>query len=170
MTFENNHLPYSVYIAGERQNKRVYQFRSKPIICIQCQAYGHTQKWWKNKVCRRCAAVGHDITQCAAYSCKCYHCSEKHEAGSKVYAKQEKEKMLIKIQDEEKCHIMRETDIAEEKGLHRTSGKQFTTHFHCKMAENNKRQFTPRLLEKCLQEIVGNNLKSNRSNQKLCLR
>ena len=114
----------------------------------------------------RCVAVGH-ITQSAAASCKCYHYEEEHEAGSRACDKQEKEKMLMKIQDEEKCHIVRARLILQKNNeFTDTSGKLCTTHFDCDMTENNERQFTSWLLEKRLQKIIGRNPKSVRSKSK----
>ena len=60
--FSGDRIPYTLYIPGERQDTEVYRFKSKPIMCNNCQGYGHPKKWCRNNVvCRKCAMVEHGI-------------------------------------------------------------------------------------------------------------
>ena len=137
-------------------------------MCNQGQAYGHTQNYCNNnKFCRRCAAVGHDISQCKAEQSHCYHCGGDHDARNEECECQEREELLMTIQDEEKCHIMRARQILQKNNeFSESPRKAFTTHFDCEMTEVNKRKFTPWLLEKCITNIIGSKPKSIRSRSK----
>ena len=42
--FNQDHLPHSLYIPGERTDGRIYKFRNKPLLCNKCLQYGHPQK------------------------------------------------------------------------------------------------------------------------------
>ena len=75
VTFDEERVPYNLYISGEWQDTKVYAMKNKPIMCYNCQAYGHTRKWCKNNmVCRRCAAVGQDMEKCSAEYVRCHYC------------------------------------------------------------------------------------------------
>ena len=120
--------------------------------CNQCQTHGHVQKYCKNnKVCRRCAAVGHDISQCEVEQNQCCHCKGNHEAGSKECERQERKELLMIIQDEEKCHIMRAWQILQNNNeFSEAPRKAFTTHFDCEMEEGNKQKIDSMVTGKVL--------------------
>ena len=44
VTFNQECLPYSIYIPGERSDTRVYKFNSKSLMCNRCLKYGHAKK------------------------------------------------------------------------------------------------------------------------------
>ena len=46
VTFQQEHLPYSIYIRGERQDTKV-MFKNKPLMCAKCPQYGHASKFFK---------------------------------------------------------------------------------------------------------------------------
>ena len=72
VTFNQDNLTYCLYATEERPNTKVYNFKSKLILCNNSQAYGHAKKWCKNNVvCRNCAIIGHAMDQCKAEKSVC---------------------------------------------------------------------------------------------------
>ena len=60
VTFDQEHIPYSIYIPGEKHDTRIQPFINKLMMCNNCQEYGHTVKRCiKAKVCRLCAGEGY---------------------------------------------------------------------------------------------------------------
>ena len=166
VTFNQEHLPYSIYIPGERSDTRVYKFKSKPLMCNKCMRYGHAKKWCKqeNPVCKRCSESGHAMEQCQSETPKCFHCQGNHAAGSKDCPKHQREEQLIEIQEKEKVTIMRARQILENNCEYtQRPTQQYPTHFDCIMDESNKRKFTPWLLEKCIEKHIGSKPKSIRT-------
>ena len=164
--FNQRDLPYSIYIPGEKQDTRVFQFRNKPLICHKCQGYGHNSKWCRSKedICRRCSAAGHDITKCTAETPVCYYCKEAHQTGSKECVRQLKEQVLVEIQEKERVTIRRARQILEGECEHSVKpAKRFPTHYNCTMAEGSKKKFTPWLLEKSISKCLGSNPRTIRT-------
>ena len=158
VTFMQEHLPYSIYIPGERQDTKVIKFKNKPLMCAKCLQYGHASKFCKRQesTCKKCSVLGHSVEQCSGEEEKCVHCGETHSAGSPICQKYLKEEALIRIQEEEKVTLMRARQMMENNNEYVDRPKQqFTTHYDCKMDEKDKRKFTPWLLEKCLTQQLG---------------
>lgn len=156
--FKQKNIPYTIYIPGEKQDTRVFQFKNKPLICNKCQSYGHSRKWCKSKddICRKCSTIGHDIAKCTAEISQCYHCKERHQTGSRECVRQQKEQLLVEIQEKERVTIRRARQIIEgETEAPTKASKKFPTHFNCMMGEENKRKFTPWLLEKSISNCLG---------------
>ena len=65
LTFRQD-LPEYIDIPGEQSRTKVYEYLQKPMICSQCQEYGHTKKYCKSNIiiCRWCNCQGHDIEHC----------------------------------------------------------------------------------------------------------
>ena len=134
------------------------KFRNKPLMCANCLQYGHARKYCKRQeaTCKKCSMVGHAVEQCSSEGEKCVHCGEAHSAGSIECQKYQREEALIKIQEEEKVTAMRARQMMENNNEYTEHSKQqFTTQYDCKMNENDKRKFTPWLLEKCLTQQLG---------------
>ena len=71
VTVNQDILPYCLYTTEERPDTKVYNFKSKPILCNNCQVYGML-RWCKNNVvCRNCATIGHAMGQCKAEKSVC---------------------------------------------------------------------------------------------------
>ena len=170
ITFNQEYLPFSIYIPGERQDTRVQPFDSRPMICNTCQLYGHTAKRCsKEKVCKLCSESGHGKEECArnVEEFKCYHCSENHMVGSKVCQKQVREAELLRIQLQQKVPFRRALQIMSgEQETSKQLRKDFAHIFDCKMAENDKKKFLPWMLEKCLTNYLGGKPKCIRSKTK----
>ena len=169
VTFNQEYLPYTIYIPGERSDTRVYKFNSKPLMCNRCMKYGHAKKWCKKEedVCKRCAGSGHSTEQCDSEEPKCFHCQGDHAAGSKDCPKHQTEQQLLEIQEKEKVTIMRARQILENNCEYvQRPTQQYPTHFDCKMNEQDKRRFTPWLLEKCIEKHIGSKPKSIRTANK----
>ena len=100
LTFQQEHLPYSIYIPGERQDTRVFKFKSKPIMCNNCLQYAHSKKYGKRTepTCRKCSASGHCMAECTSDTAKCLHCSQAHSAGSRDCVKQQREEAIMQVQ------------------------------------------------------------------------
>ena len=150
ITFQQENLSYSIYIPGERQDTRVISFKDKPLMCKNCQQYGHAKKYCKKQeaTCGKCAVVGHSVEQCDSGIVKCVLCSEAHYAGSRECSKYQKEEILIRIQVEEKMTANKM--MANNNEYVERAKQQFNTHFNCKMNKSDKRKFTSWLLGKCL--------------------
>ena len=114
VTFKKEHLPYSIYIHGERQDTRVYKFHNKLLVCNQCLSYGHPRKWCKgtSPISKKLSAAGHSREECQAERPFCFHCHGEHEAGNSLCPRQEKEILLVNIQESEKVGIQRARQIA----------------------------------------------------------
>ena len=80
ITFSQEKLPYTLYIPGERSDTKVKPYNDRPMLCRQCQNYGHTDKRCKNTqtICRRCSAIVHTSQDCTSEEPNCTHCSENH--------------------------------------------------------------------------------------------
>ena len=169
VTFLQQHLPYSIYIPGERQDTRVFKYENKPLMCNNCQQYGHPRKYCKSvePVCKKCAVRGHDMTQCSSEDEKCIHCNEAHRAGSRECARYQREEAIVQIQEEEKVTAMRARQMLEKNNeFSERPARPYTTHFDCKMNETDKRKVTPWLLEKCLEQQLGAKPKTIRTTNK----
>lgn len=181
VTFKQETLPYSLYIPGEPRDTLVNKFHNKPFMCKKCQQYGHSKKWCKNKksVCKRCSTTEHETVDCTALVPLCLHCAvnpeqpndqrspqSEHAIGSMECPRHKKEIELLDIQDKEKVNIMRARQIRDNNNEHviRTKkNNKYATHFDCILSEDDKRKFTPWLLEKCLALQLGSKPRSIRS-------
>ena len=134
-------------------------------MCNNCLQYGHAKKYCRRQeaTCGKCSSVGHSRDQCSSEVVKCVHFNEANRAGSSAYGKLQREEALIKIQDEEKVTIMRARHILENNNEYaERPEKLYVTHFECKMKED-KRKFTPWLLEKCMERQLGSKPKAIRT-------
>ena len=166
VTFNQSDLPYSIYIPGERQDTRIYKFHNRPMLCRGCQQYGHTQKRCQKSdvVCGRCSATGHDHRSCAAEVLKCLHCGAAHAVGSVDCPRHQREQLLVDTQDREKVTFMRAKQILENNNeFVEQPVTTFPTHYDCVLPANEKRKFSPWLLEKCLTSHLGAKPKTVRS-------
>ena len=136
----------------------VYNYRNKPIICANCQVYGHTKKWCKSeeKVCRRCSGRGHEQRDCKAEKPSCFHCQGEHRVGDRECEKERTEQQILDIQDQQKVTVMRARQILQDNNEYYTrQTENFKAYFDCTVTEEEKRKITPWLLEKCLTNLIG---------------
>ena len=170
VTFNQEQLPYSIYIPGERQDTRVQPFTSRPMMCHKCQGYGHTVKRCDNeKVCRKCAEEGHDKENCekSENEYKCCHCAGQHMAGSKECAKQQREIDLISVQLQQKVTFRRALQILEgESETQKVVQEEFVRRFDCQMSESDKKKFSPWALEKAFTNYLNSKPKCIRTKGK----
>ena len=159
-TFNDNHLPYTIYIPGEESDTKIYPFNNKPMMCHKCQNYGHTAARCRSEtlICRRCAAPGHKAEDCDQETrSKCYHCQENHAAGSRVCSRNHREQIIRNIQSEQKVSQRRAIQIEKDEHILPTTQTEVLHDIiEITMTENDKKTFTPWLLEKCLTGIMGN--------------
>lgn len=104
LTFDQEHL-YDIYIPGERHDTRVIPFSSKPMICHNCQQYGHTTNRCRHQEkCRRCASTEHNVNQCpvSVELAKCSNCDGYHPAGDKECPKHINETNILTVQMEKR--------------------------------------------------------------------
>ena len=154
ITFNKEHLPFSIYIPSEKQDTIVQPFENKPIICNMCQSYDHTAKRCNGEmVCKLRAEKGHNKQEClkSGEEYKCVHCAGNNMTGSRACGKQIRETELSQIQMQRKVPFRRALQIkAVEQQEQRHTGESFAQMFDCKMSENDKRKFSPWMLQKCL--------------------
>jgi hypothetical protein len=71
-------------VAGESACTSVFERRTGPEQCYNCQELGHKAfSCSKNRVCARCAAEGHHHSECQVQIPKCALCSGPHESFSR---------------------------------------------------------------------------------------
>ena len=156
--FKQKDLLYNIYIPGERQDTRVQPFRNKPLICNKCPDYGHGRKWCRSTedICRKCSAIGHDATKCTTETPQCYYRKEDHQTGGRECARQQREQILLEIQEKEKVTIRRAQQILDgESEVPARAAKRFPTYYNCVMEDESKRNFSPLLLEKCISNYLA---------------
>ena len=109
LTFNQENLPYSVYVPGEISDTVVYKFGAKPMMCNNCLVYGHTGKRCKKEIprCQNCGLEGHKNTACSSSSPKCFHCSGNHRAGERTCPSHEKEQQILDLVNDRKLTFQR---------------------------------------------------------------
>ena len=106
----------------------------KPLFCIKCQEYTHTEKRCRNSErCRLCAGP-HKSTECKEKVPKCYHCGEEHSPGSRNCPKQIQEEEICSIQHKEKVSW----NVARQKYLARSD--ESTRKTYAQMVKSSKQQ------------------------------
>jgi hypothetical protein len=72
------------HIAGESAYTSIYELRTGPVQCYNCQAIGHKAfSCSKTQVCAKCAKDGHHHRDCLEEVPKCVPCGGPHESFSK---------------------------------------------------------------------------------------
>jgi hypothetical protein len=72
------------HIAGESAYTSVYELRTGPVQCYNCQALGHKAfSCKKMQVCAKCAKEGHHHRDCLEEVPKCVPCGGPHESFSR---------------------------------------------------------------------------------------
>ncbi|KJZ68767.1 hypothetical protein HIM_11836 [Hirsutella minnesotensis 3608] len=74
---------YYFDLAGESATTYVFEPRTGPIQCFNCQEMGHkAYSCKKQRTCGKCANVGHHHRECTAIEPKCVPCGGPHESFS----------------------------------------------------------------------------------------
>ena len=96
LTFNSPVLPGEIKVGN--LNCKVEVYIPNPLRCFKCQKFGHHEDNCRaqSPTCGRCAAVGHDHTDCTEEE-KCANCGEKHQVNSKQCSIWKKEKEILKI-------------------------------------------------------------------------
>jgi hypothetical protein len=165
LTFDQETPPKYLYIPGERYDTVVYPYHERPKLCQNCQHYGHTKNRCAKPIrCRKCSEEGHIMAECTSEP-SCFHCDGVHQIGYKDCPKQLKENKITELQEKHKVGIRRARQMyaGEATTPQIEDKKQFTTHYHCKLDENNKRKITPWVLEKSINQATGEKPKTIRS-------
>ena len=93
LTFNLQEQPYNIYIPGQPSDTAVYKYQEQPMICHNCDKYGHTKARCRQKtVCRNCGKDDHisDKTYKGSNELKCANCGEEHMAGNNDYEMKKK--------------------------------------------------------------------------------
>ena len=62
----------------------VQPYIPNPLRCFQCQKFGHSKRWCKNKpACWKCGCEGHDGSECTSETTCCLNCKGDHYTSSK---------------------------------------------------------------------------------------
>ena len=165
LTFNLLEPPYSLYIPGERSDNIVYPYRDRPMMCNNCQRYGHTKsRCNRDTVCRKCGIPNpdHSVEECNDPLC-CPNCEEDHQAGSRECGIEQGERRIKEVQEKEKVGRRRAIQILRGDDESSFNGNSFPTHFSCKMDPAKKRSFTPWALEKCITHELASKPSSIRS-------
>ena len=171
VTFNEEKLPYSVYIPGEVTDTVVNNFNSRTMLCKNCQEYGHTAKRCRNEEprCRQCAEIGHKSENCSANNPKCHHCNEDHAAGSKNCTKEKEEQKLLDTVQKEKVTFQRARQIITPIPVSRQLTPKttpFASMFNVTLPKGCKRQLkNPWIVEKAIKEHTGKTRKCRGSPQ-----
>lgn len=174
LTFSTPKPQYSIYIPGERQDSRVYPFHNKPMHCRKCQHYGHTYRKCKSieERCQNCSQNSHSAKECNSDVICCFNCRGSHSSGSRTCPVYIKELEILRIQKEEGVSIPRARQIlngitAETPIERSTKNLKYDLTF----SEEDKRSFSPRSIEKCLERLLHGRPKSIRttSNTTYCV-
>ena len=166
ITFSTQRTPYSIYIPGERSDTRVYHYFNKPMLCANCQNYGHTAKRCKSDIfrCRKCSKTDHKTEQCITEHHLCYHCQGDHPTGNKLCTRFQKESSLVRIQSNEKVGILRAKQISDGIIANRpTTGTSPILKLDLVFSETDKKTFRPFSLQNSLKTIIGQKPKSVRT-------
>ena len=164
VTFNQERVPDTIYIPGERADTRVYQYNARPLMCKNCQGYGHTAKWCRNPTrCRKCADEDHSEQQCESNIFRCYHCQLQHKSGDRACEKHIQETKITEYQEKERVSRLRAMQMLNGQEVIQLNKGKYATHFRCEMDSTKKRRLNPWLLEKCLQEKIGQKPKSIRA-------
>ncbi|KAM4061652.1 reverse transcriptase [Hirsutella rhossiliensis] len=74
---------YYFDLAGESATTYVFEPRTGPVQCFNCQEIGHkAYSCKKQRTCGKCANVGHHHRECTAIEPKCVPCGGPHESFS----------------------------------------------------------------------------------------
>ena len=161
ITFNEEMVPYSVYVPGEVADTVVQPFGTRPMQCKQCQEYGHTAKHCRSldPRCRKCAEVGHQEKDCTADTAKCHHCNEAHVAGFPQCPKHKEEQLVLDIVQKQKVTYQRARQQINEKPITRTNTSattpRFPSLFDITMPKGTKRRTNPWFVEKCIRDLTG---------------
>ena len=83
VTFQQQYLPHSIYLPGERQDTRIFKTKYKSLMCNNCLQHGHPKKYDNTvgPMCKKCASSGYGIVQCSSENERGINCNEAHLAG-----------------------------------------------------------------------------------------
>ena len=82
LTFDFPKPPEKIKIGYYIAN--VQPYIPNPLRCFQCQKFGHSKRWCKNKpACWKCGCEGHDGSECSSETTCCLNCKGDHYASSK---------------------------------------------------------------------------------------
>ena len=163
--FNQDYLPRSLCVAGERATTTVYEFKNRPMNCNKCLKYGHREKYClaTAPTCRKCSIQGHRQQTCSAPTPKCLHCENEHAAGNRECEVHQKEQAIVDIQAHKKVTMRRARQIYDNNTEVSVKTIKYNTHFNCVMREDDKKTMSPWLLEKCFSKETGCKPKSIRS-------
>ena len=79
----------------------VQRYIPNPLRCFQCQKFGHSKRWCKNKpACWKCGSEGHDGSECTSETTSCLNCKGDHYASSKSCPVWIQEKEIQRVKTE----------------------------------------------------------------------
>jgi hypothetical protein len=167
LTFDQETVPESIYIPGERSDTRVFPFVNKPKLCRNCQNYGHNSARCNKELrCKNCSQNHHTNENCNN-DVFCMHCNGNHQIGNYTCPKQIEEKQIILIQDQQKVGRRRARQIYDGNTETVTRpAEAFASHFRCSIDESEKRKITPWLMQKHVETHLGSKPKCIRSGGK----
>merc|ERR1719259_523039 len=135
------------------------------MICHKCYKYGHTKNRCSlPQVCKKCGETGHSIDNCKNNYYKCPNCDGDHIAGSREWEAEKKERKIKEVQTKEKVGRRRAIQILSGEDETPTSkSTKFPTHFSCQMNPEQKKKFSPWMIEKCFTQVLWTKPRSIRS-------
>lgn len=180
ITFNQTTIPPYLDIPGEPSKTKVIPFKHKPMRCVNCQKYGHTDKRCNNRerTCSICAQEGHQKTECTTNTKACIYCPDAHSTGDNKCPREIKEKLIIDTQDKYKVGrraVQLISGKSMDNNLTGTLSKQFPTHFLLKLLNRNepnndnaqqqshyqKKSINPFTIEKTIENFTGKKTDQN---------
>lgn len=167
ITFNTPNMPYSIYIPGERYDCRIYPFYRKPMLCNNCQKYGHTSKRCRDTepTCRICCQ-SHQTESCISSVTKCFHCQGNHRAGDRECPHHIRETALLRTQEDKKVSLQRARQMLSGSAPEFIPSHPPSNHFDITFTEKDKRTFSPWAIESCLNQAIKGKPKTIRSKNK----
>ena len=127
------------------------------MICHIRYKCGHAKtRYYLSKICRNGGGTDHPIYKCENNS-KCPNCNGDHIAGSRECEAEQRERKIKEVRAKEKVGRRRAIQILSgEDETPANKSTKFPTHFSCQMSPEQKKKFSPWMIQKCFTQELDN--------------
>lgn len=103
ISFDQIEVPNFINIPGEQALTKVYEYKTRPMLCKQCLDFGHTLKRCRNMPrCRKCTSTEHKSEECTAHEPTCRYCDIKHITGNQKCREVIYEQEILSVQSKKR--------------------------------------------------------------------